>query len=98
VYSQAGLPASGSSYSPRLPIPLEQGSGFNTAFIPGYGGGPATVSNRLPYAYDSRYIKLLYGDCQFGVTRAKEETQNEGPIKDDGLAQLIALLARSVAC
>jgi len=43
-----GLPASGSSYLPRLPIPLERNSDTGAAFIPGYGGGSATESHRLP--------------------------------------------------
>jgi len=45
---QEGLPASRSSYSPRLPIPFERNSDIYAAFIPGYGGGSATVSHRLP--------------------------------------------------
>ena len=43
-----GLPASGSSYLPRLPIPLKRDSDTFAAFIPGYGGGSATDSHRLP--------------------------------------------------
>lgn len=47
--SREGLPASGSFYSPRLPIPLVRNSDILAAFIPGYGGGSATVSHRLPF-------------------------------------------------
>jgi len=46
--SQEGLPASESSYLPRLPIPLWWNSDIRAAFIPGYGGGSATDSHRLP--------------------------------------------------
>jgi len=46
--SRAGLPASGSSFLPRLPIHFMD-SGVPAAFVPGYGGGTATDSHRLPY-------------------------------------------------
>lgn len=44
----AGLLASGSTDSPRLPVSLTQWQ--SAAFVPGYSGGTATDSHRLPYS------------------------------------------------
>lgn len=43
---RAGLPASDSTYLPRLPVHAD--SGTVAAFVLGYGGGSATVFHRLP--------------------------------------------------
>jgi hypothetical protein len=42
-----GLLASGSSYSPRLPIPVCRDSGF-WGFVPGHSGGTAPAFNGIP--------------------------------------------------
>ncbi len=46
---QAGLLATGSSYSPEPSHPVTPGSGISQVFVPGYSGGTAPDSNRLPY-------------------------------------------------
>ncbi len=45
----AGLLAPGSSYSPRLPTPLEQGSGKFADFVPDNSGGTAPDLHGIPY-------------------------------------------------
>jgi len=54
---KAGLPASGSSYSPRLPALAS--SGLIAAFVPGHGGGSATESHRLPFQGPRATLNLL---------------------------------------
>lgn len=44
---QAGLPALGSSYSPRLPTGGPAVA--NADFVPDYGGGTASDFNGIPY-------------------------------------------------
>jgi len=46
---QAGLLAPGSTYRPRLPIPLKAEQWLPAAFVPGYSGGTALVLHKLPY-------------------------------------------------
>ena len=46
-YIQSGFLAPGSIYSLRLPT--KQNAVASTGFVPGYSGGSATDSNRLPY-------------------------------------------------
>ena len=41
-----GILTSGSSYRPRLPVPI--GQWLSAAFVPGYSGGSVTDSDRLP--------------------------------------------------
>ena len=45
----AGLLAPGSSYSPRLPTPLKQGSDKFAAFVPDNSGGTAPDLHGIPY-------------------------------------------------
>jgi len=66
-FLQVGLLASGSSYLLRLPIPV--GTVACAAFVPGYSGGSATDSHRLPWftraepPVISRYA-VWWDDCQ----------------------------------
>lgn len=46
---QAGLLATGSFYLPEPSHPVTPGSGISQVFVPGYSGGTAPDSNRLPY-------------------------------------------------
>ena len=51
LYAKAGLLASGSAILPRLPVARAQQWLFfkRAEKLPGYSGGSATVSHRLPY-------------------------------------------------
>ena len=55
----SGIPAPGSSYSPRLPIVSDSGEYLMdiAALVPGYGGGSATDFNRLPCPAKNGYYK-----------------------------------------
>ena len=46
---QAGLLTLGSSYVPRLPIPLAAGQWHFAVFVPDNSGGPVLDSNEVPY-------------------------------------------------
>jgi hypothetical protein len=55
---QAGLLTFGSTYSPRLPIPIHRNSGMLAAFVPDYSGGPVPDLHEVPFYAQYKHLNV----------------------------------------